>query len=336
MSDGSDFKMPRRHPITNELSGKMAGRRTFHGKFPGVKILGSLLVVLISVLGCHNSAQEMEPRAYSRAPVGTQFVLLTYGYQTGDVLTDASLPLKDVKVKLHSSVLGYGRTFSLAGRQASLALAMPYVKGNVTGVVFEQAQQVTRSGLGDVRLRFAINLKGSPAMSAKEFAAYKPRTTVGASVTVVAPTGQYDPVRLVNISSHRWAFKPEVGLSKPIRRWTLETAGGAWFFTENSNFFGGVRRGQQPLLSIQGDVIYTLRRRMWLSFNGTYYRGGQTIVNGKINADRQANSRIGATYSLPLNQRQSLKVAWAKGLTTRFGGSLNTILVGWQYTWVKK
>jgi len=278
----------------------------------------------------------MEPRAYSRAPVGTQFVLMTYGYQTGDVLTDASLPLKDVKVKLNTYAIGYGRTFGVAGRQASLALVEPYVNGTVSGVVFEQSEQVTRSGLGDIHARLALNLIGSPAMRAREFAAYKPRTTVGISVTLVAPTGQYDPVRLVNLSSHRWAFKPEVGLSKPLGRWTVETAGGAWFFTANNNFFGGAHREQKPLLSVQGDLIYTLRRRMWLSFNGTYYHGGQTTVNGKINSDRQSNSRIGVTYSLPLNQHQSLKVAWAKGLTTRFGGSLNTIAVGWQYTWVKK
>jgi len=180
-----------------------------------------------------------------------------------------------------------------------------------------------------------MNIVGSPAMEPKEFAAYKPRTVIGASLTVVAPTGQYDPARLVNLSSHRWAFKPEIGLSKPKGRWTLETAGGVWFFTPNDNFFGGVRREQRALLSMQGGAIYTIRPRMWASVNATYFRGGQTVVNGRVNEDRQANSRIGATYSLPLNDRQSIKVAWAKGLTTRFGGSLNTLAFAWQYTWLK-
>jgi hypothetical protein len=36
------------------------------------------------------TAQEMEPRAYSPAPCGTQFVLLSYGHQSGDVLLDSS------------------------------------------------------------------------------------------------------------------------------------------------------------------------------------------------------------------------------------------------------
>lgn len=300
-----------------------------------MKVLAAIILTFAAALTSSVAAQEMEPRAYSRAPIGTQFVLATYAYQTGDVLTDASLPLRDVKVKLHSSAVGYGRTFSVAGRQASFSFIAPYIKGTASGTVFENALSVNRSGLGDIRTRFAINIAGSPAMDPKEFAAYKPRTVIGASLTAVAPTGQYDPARLINLSSHRWAFKPEIGLSIPRGRWTFESAGGAWFYTANNNFFNGSRREQRALLSVQGGAIYTFRRRMWVSANATFYRGGQTVVNGVVNEDRQANSRIGATYSLPLNDRQSIKVAWARGLTTRFGGSLNTIAVVWQYTWLK-
>ena len=313
----------------------MSAHEALANKSRGLRVFATLVLTLGAIGSSSLVAQEMEPRAYSRAPIGTQFVLATYAYQTGDVLTDASLPLRDVKVKLHSSALGYGRTFALAGRQASVTFLVPYVKGTASGTVFENELQVNRSGLGDLRTRFTMNIVGSPALDSKEFAAYKPRTVVGASLSVVAPTGQYDPARLVNIGSHRWAFKPEVGLSKPFGRWTVESAGGVWLFTANNNFFGGSRREQRPLLSIQGGLIYTFRRRMWASANATYYRGGQTVVDGRVNNDRQGNSRVGATYSLPLNDRQSIKVAWARGLTTRFGGSLNTIAVVWQYTWLK-
>jgi len=149
----------------------------------------------------------------------------------------------------------------------------------------------------------------------------------------VVPTGQYDPARLVNPGSHRWAFKPEIGISKPVKRWTFEAMGGAWFFTANESFLGTSKREQKPLASIQGAVIYTLRPRMWVSGNATVYAGGGSSINGKENDDRQKNSRIGATFSLPLTRRQSVKVAWAKGVTTRIGGNLNTVAVGWQYAW---
>jgi hypothetical protein len=67
----------------------------------------------------------MEPRAYSPAPRGTQFVLLSYGHQSGDVLLDSSLPLKDVSISLNAASFGYGRTFNFAGRQANVAVLVP-------------------------------------------------------------------------------------------------------------------------------------------------------------------------------------------------------------------
>ena len=300
-----------------------------------MKLLATTVLALTAAFWSVASGQEMEPAAYSRSPLGTQFVLLTYAYQNGEIFTDSSLPLRDVRVKVSSASLAYGRTFGLAGRQASIGFFLPYLKGRASGTVFEERQEVTRSGQGDARVRFTSNLIGSPALSSKEFAAYKPRTVVGVSITIIVPTGQYEAVRLVNLGSNRWAFKPELGLSQPAGRWTLEMAAGTWLFTPNKDFFGGSRREQKRLISLQGDVIYTLRRGMWLSVSATYYAGGQTIVNSVVNADRQRNSRVGATFSLPLNQHQSIKIAWAKGLTTRFGGDLNIVAMAWQYAWLK-
>lgn len=82
-------------------------------------------------------------------------------------------------------------------------------------------------------------------------------------------------------------------------------------------------------------MIYTLRPRMWVAGNATFYSGGSTVLNDTTNEDRQRNARIGATFSFPVNQRQSLKVVWAKGVTTRIGGNLNTIAVAWQYAWFR-
>jgi hypothetical protein len=87
------------------------------------------------------------------------------------------------------------------------------------------------------------------------------------------------------------------------------------------------------MASVQGGVIYTLRPRMWVSGNATFYRGGSTVINEKENEDRQRNARVGATFSFSLNRQQSVKIAWAKGVTTRIGGNLNTIAIAWQYAW---
>jgi hypothetical protein len=291
------------------------------------------LLALIAAVEPAAPAQEMEARAYSRSPVGANLALFTYSYQSGDVLLDPALPLADVSVNLNGCVVGYGRTFGLMGRQATASVATPYVWGRVRGTVFEQQQEVTRSGLGDLRVRLGVNLIGSPALSPRDFAARKPTTVLGTSLTVVAPTGQYDPRRLVNVGSNRWAFKPELGLSHPIGPWTLELIGGVWLFTDNKDFFGGSHREQNAMASFQGHVTYTLKPRMWLAGDATFYTGGRTTLDGRLNADAQRNSRLGATFSFPFGPKHSVKVLWAKGVTARFGGNLNTISVGYQYSW---
>ena len=300
-----------------------------------MKLTRLMQLVLVAAVAKTAAGQEMEPRAYSPAPTGAQFVLVSYGYQSGDVLLDSSLPLQDVSINLNAASVGYARTFNLRGRQASAAVLFPYLWGTARGTVFEDQVRVRRSGGGDIRLRFSTLLKGGQARTLEEFAQRKPSTIIGASVSIVVPTGQYDPARLVNPSSNRWAFKPEMGISKPRGRWTFEATGGAWLFTTNSSFLGISRRQQKPMASFQGAVIYTLRPHMWLSGNATFYTGGRTVLNDTVNEDRQRNVRIGATFSFPLNRQQSFKVAWAKGVTTRIGGNLNTIAFAWQYAWFK-
>jgi hypothetical protein len=248
-------------------------------------------------------------------------------------LFDSTLPIEDLEARLNSTVIAYGRTFGIAGRSASMLAALPYVWGEASGRVFEEQTNITRSGLADLRMRFAMNLIGGPALKPQAFAARKPTTALGASFMVVAPTGQYDPAKLINIGSNRWYFKPEIGLSHPIGHWYLELYGGVWLFTDNNNFFGGSRRKQNPIVSIQAHASYTIRPHLWLAADATFYTGGRTTIDDVIRDDLQRNSRIGLALSFPVGRSNSVKVSWANGLTTRIGGHLNTVAISWQYAW---
>jgi hypothetical protein len=279
-------------------------------------------------------AQEMEPRSYSPNPTGIQFLALAYGRTTGGVVTDASLPITDIDARLNSGSVGYGRTFALFGRSALVTGGVPYVRGDVSGNVREARREITRSGLADARLRVSMNLIGGPALTPQEFARRRPQTTFGMSLTVVPPTGQYTADKLINLGAHRWAFKPELGVSHPHARWYFEAYAGVWLFTANDEFFGGSRRAQDPITSLQTHIVYTLRPRLWLAFDANYYRGGRTTVNGARNADLQSNSRVGLTLSVPVGAKQSLKLAWTDGATTRIGSDFKTLGVAWQYTWL--
>ena len=68
--------------------------------------------------------QELEPGLYQNAPVGLSAAIVGYGFSTGNILIDASLPLADVDAKIHTIGLGYVRTLAVfealgqAGRAA--------------------------------------------------------------------------------------------------------------------------------------------------------------------------------------------------------------------------
>jgi len=278
-------------------------------------------------------AQQLEPRAYSPSPVGANFLGISYFYSSGGAAFDPSLPITNVVARINAAVPYYARTFGLFGRQASITAVVPYVWGTVHGDVQDVGRSVDRSGFGDPAMRFAVNLMGGPALSPLEFARHKPETTLGASLVVVAPLGQYDPSKLVNIGSNRWSFKPEVGLSQPIGNWVFEVYAGVWLFTDNNNFFGGQVKRQDPLAAYQAHIVYNFAARLWAAFDYTYYAGGVTTVNGQTSNDRQENTRSGVTFSVPMTLHQSLKFTYARGVTTRIGSELETIGVAWQYLW---
>lgn len=286
-------------------------------------------VVLVVILGVGGAfAQDLEPRAYSPGPVGANFLIAGYGYTWGDVLLDPSLPIEDVSTKINTAVLGYSRSFGLLGRQASAAVLLPCFSGKVDGLVVGESRKVTRDGLGDPRLRLAMNLLGGPALTPAEFAEREPTTTLGTSLVVIAPLGEYDSEKLVNIGANRWAFKPEIGLSQPYGHWSFDVYGGVWVYTENHDFFGGQRREQDPIWTTQIHGSYTILPRLWLAVDGTFYEGGRTTVDGTRGDDRQENSRVGLTLA-----RQSLKIPWSRGATVRQGGDFNTVGIALQAFW---
>ena len=298
--------------------------------FPGSWLVAAVLVAFFSTAA---RAQELEPRAYAPNPTGANFVLAVYGHSSGDVVFDPALPITNVDASVNTTALFYGRTFGLFGRSASAAVQMPYVWGTVEGDVFEERNSVYRSGLGDLRLRLTTNLLGGPALAPREFAKRRPHTTLGASVLVVAPTGQYDPAKLVNVGTNRWAVKGELGLSQPAGRLFVELYAGVWVFTDNPDFFGGSRREQDPLATFQTHVSYVFRPRLWLAADANFYTGGRTSVDGVESGDLQRNSRFGLTLAVPVKRRSSLKISWARGLTTRVGGDFDTLAVGYQFLW---
>ena len=85
---------------------------------------------------------------------------------------------------------------------------------------------------------------------------------------------------------------------------------------DNDDFLGRFRREQEPIATLQAHVSYTFRPGLWLAADATYYAGGRTTVNGVQRDDRQENTRVRLTFSLPIAKGHSLKLNWSEGVTS--------------------
>jgi hypothetical protein len=208
---------------------------------------------------------------------------------------------------------------------------LPVADGTFYGVVDGQSRSVTRTGLADPRIRWSLNVVGSPATRLEDFARYKQRTIFGVALQVIVPLGQYDPDRLINLGSNRFSFIPEIGVSHDTGKWTIELGAEAWFFTDNTNYLDGSTRSQDPLLAAQFNVIYEFRPGVWLSLGGAYANGGESTVNGEFSSELQSNSRSGVTFAYPIDRRNGISVNYARGIATRLGADFDNITLAYQH-----
>ncbi len=195
------------------------------GRTRAIPTLRSSLAFLALVsLGVHDAArpataQDLEPRAFSPAPIGLNFAALGYAYSWGNVLFDPAIPITDGDANVHSLVGAYLRTIDFFGMSGKVDAVVPYaIHGKWTGLVEGVPDSTTRSGFGDPSFRLSVNFIGAPALDLPDFARHKYGTIVGASLQVRAPLGEYDPTKLINLGSNRWTFKPRLANLSAVRQ----------------------------------------------------------------------------------------------------------------------
>jgi len=280
-------------------------------------------------------AQELTPRVYWPAPKGSNLLVLGYQYSTGDVVTDPTLPITGVDSKINYAQITYQRTLSLFGRSANIQFNLPYASGTTEGVVEGEFRRRDISAMSDARILLSINLKGAPSMDVQEFQALraKPRTIIGASILIQPPTGAYEPDKIINAGTNRWAAKIGLGLIWPLRpKWLLEANIGAWFFGDNDEFVGRTRQ-QAPITSAEFHLVKRVRPGFWASLDLNYYRGGQTTIDGDVRADQLRNSRLGGTLVVPFMGHHAIRANYNTGLATKSGGDYDTFSVNYAYFW---
>lgn len=292
-----------------------------------------LLALLLGALSPGSRGQELSPRAYWPAPKGTRVFTVGTIFTRGDTLPDPSLPITGLNSRINTVAIGYLHTVSLFGRSANLILEAPFSDGNTTAE-HPQLGTLERNyqGPGDIAATLSVNLVGAPSMDREAFAELRrnPRPILGASLKVVAPTGDYDSDRIINVGANRWAAKAELGYIQALSpKWLLELEAGAWVFGDNDNALGRTREAD-PLYTAEIHLIRRFRAGFWVSLEANGYRGGRSTLDGRRLNDLQRDSKLGATLVYPFARNQAVKLSYATGSVNDSNEDFDIYSLGYQ------
>jgi len=299
----------------------------------------ALIVCLtLAAVGVPNQVQAQFTGAhnYDDAPVGVNQIEFAYAYAHSNASIDTSLIVAGANFNLNQGSITYTRYFGLLHRVTWVQAGIPLagLGGSISGTNIHGSA----TGAGDSSYTVATLLKGGPVHSLREFDDYKPTTTVGLSLTVSAPTGEYNSDKLLNLGTDRWSFKPEIGMSHPFgpdQKWQGDVYGHVYFFTDNTSYRGKEVLRQEPLPAVEGHLSYSFVQSAWASVDVLYAFRGPTVVNGVNQDNPQKNFSLGGTVNLSLNSQNSLEFEFAKALVHDNGPNYTGFAVKYTHSWGK-
>ena len=300
------------------------------------RLLFAFLSVAVLLIPNRACAQFTDPRNYENTPVGINQLELSYGYVHANTSIDTSLVITGAKFDLSQGALAYTRYFGFLHRLMWVEAGIPIA--GLGGTISGTNIQGSATGAGDSTYTLALLLKGGPALSMAQFDGYKPTTILGVSLIITAPTGLYNPKKILNLGSDRWSFKPEIALSHPFgpgRKWDFDGYANAYFYTDNTSYHGKEVLRQEPLPGLEGHISYSFNDSLWASFDTRYSFRGATLVNGITQNNTQQNFIIGSEMNIALNSRNTLVFEFAKALVHSNGPALVGFSVKYDYTWGK-
>ena len=299
-----------------------------------------LIVACVAAVGVHLPtpawAQFTDPRSYENTAVGTNQLELSFSHVRGTATIDTSIVVAGANLDLNQGTIDYTRYFGLLDRVMWVEAAIPVA--GLSGSISGTSIQGGTTGTGDSSYAVAMLLRGGRALGVKQFEEYRPTTTLGASLTVTAPTGSYHPDRLLNLGAGRWSFKPELALSHPFgpeQKWLAEAYANVYFYSDNTSYHGREILRQEPLPGFEGHISYSVTDSLWVAFDARYSFRGATLVNGVSQDNPQRNVILGGEMNIAINSSNSLVFEIARALVHTNGPALVGLSVKYDYTWAR-
>lgn len=296
------------------------------------------LLVLASLFLNPIFSQDFEPRSMSETPLGANVFVASYAHSNGNILLETALPIENLESEINSAVFGYARSFKLFSKPAKVDVIAPYAFANFSGLYDSRDSSAYRQGLGDPSIRLSMILIGAEALKPDDFLSRDvKRFRLGILARARLPIGQYNNKKLINLGTNRYSLRLGLaGAYSFTQKLTAELHFNSWFFTQNNEFYNGNTLKQKPMITLQAHLIYEFNPRMWAAISYGKTNLGETVLNEEERNDTQKNTRSGFAFSYRINKKHSLKLAFATGVTTRYGSDYTTLALAYQYLWFDK
>lgn len=299
----------------------------------------SIGVFLVLVLFSHASfAQVLEPRRWTHLPTGLNIVGIGTGATLGDIYFDPVLQIEDGDFDLYSFGASYIRTFEWLGKSTRVDFSVPYGYGRWEGIVAGEYASTRRHGFGDPKIRLSMNLLGAPPLRGKAYMEYlaqnRNNTSLGVSLTVTLPFGEYYPEYLINLGKNRYVIRPALGILHTRGPWQFELTTSLSFFGDNDEYYPDFLLEQEKLWFFQAHAIRSFKRGRWASLSGGFSYGGEASLDGNGLDNDERTRFVALSYGMPVNRNQSIKFTLVNAETNVvLGADSNSLLFSWTMNW---
>jgi hypothetical protein len=281
-------------------------------------------VALITVLRPDVVHAQMDgPRGYLLAPEGTHAAVIASAFVDANQTPADGPVIVDSDIASVVSLYLYAHPLTIAGRFASVFVALPV--GLVDGKVDIGGQPAsnTSGGLGDLAFGTMIGLVGMPALPVDKYITHPPGFSLATVVAASAPTGPYDDTEIFNLGQNRWLLRLSLPMVYAVGKsladpklTTFELTPAVSFFTANNDPYGAQKQTQKPLVQVEGHVTRTLNPKVWVAADAGYFYGAEGSTNGVSDDNARMNFNLGGTVSVSLTPSVQLQLSYARSVAS--------------------
>ncbi len=273
-----------------------------------LRIAVAAVASLLMITGAHS---QDGARAYHLLPEDTDVISLTgtiVHTEVGGSVIDA-----------YTVTPSYRRSVDVFGNAGTILIGIPV--GSLAASLNTPVGTInlnTDPAFGDLFVGGSLGLVGSPSLSPMEYAQYQPGFRASGAARLFAPTGDYDPNRLLNLGGNRWQLQLSLPISFVLadtmidpELTTFEIVPTVQIFGDNPEAFGPANvASQAPIFGLEGHITRNLSQTVWASVDGFYQFGGETSADGVANGDARQSLTLGATLGLTLSPSVALRFSY--------------------------